>query len=248
MNVNNFYNERLAVIAGISDSDIEEPGSIPMNVYLQEAENLYNWCQDDKEKLIANGLDWAIVDDMPARILMLRETQSMWMTSDSRSNDARKMWVEKVPSARALQKDILRSLRFACRENQNTLQQIKRLGPGRKNSDMIQNLSDLAAQGRKCSDELKTINFDLSKLDKASKLANELAGYLAQFTNRKSAWSKNRKIRNQAYTHLKESVDSARLFGKFVFRMDDPRFSGYASSYSRSKNSRYKKNSKPALD
>ena len=113
MNVNNFYNERLAVIAGISDSDIEEPGSIPMNVYLQEAENLYNWCQDDKEKLIANGLDWALVEDMPARILMLRETQSIWMTSDSRSNAARKMWVEKAPSARELQKDIHHSLRFA---------------------------------------------------------------------------------------------------------------------------------------
>ena len=248
MNVNNFYNERLAVIAGISDSNIEEPGNIPMNVYLQEAENLYNWCLDDKDKLTANGLNWALVDDMPARILMLRETQSIWMTSDSRSNAARKMWVEKAPSARELQKDIHRSLRFACRENQTALQQIKRLARGRKNSDMIQNLSDLAAQGRKCSDDLKTINFDLSKLDKASQLANELAGYLAQFTNRKSAWSENRKIRNQAYTHLKESVDTARLFGKFVFRMDDPRFSGYASSYSRSKNSRHKKNSKPSLD
>ncbi len=196
----------------------------------------------------SNGLNWALVDDMPARILMLRETQSIWMTSDSRSNAARKMWVEKAPSARELQKDIHRSLRFACRENQTALQQIKRLARGRKNSDMIQNLSDLAAQGRKCSDDLKTINFDLSKLDKASQLANELAGYLAQFTNRKSAWSENRKIRNQAYTHLKESVDTARLFGKFVFRMDDPRFSGYASSYSRSKNSRHKKNSKPSLD
>jgi hypothetical protein len=227
MNVNNFYNERLAVIAGISDSDIEEPGSIPMNVYLQEAENLYNWCQDDKEKLIANGLDWALVEDMPARILMLRETQSMWMTSDSRSNTAREMWVEKAPFARELQKDILRSLRFACRENQNALQQIKRLGPGRKNSDMIQNLSDLAAQGRKCSDDLKTINFDLSKLVKASNLANELAGYLAHLQTGDLHGMKNRKNKKPGiYTHLKEAVDSARVFGKFVFRMDESRFSG----------------------
>lgn len=76
MSKTNFFESKLDVIRAIPDSGIIMPGSIPVSVYLQEAENLYNWCQLDKEKLVNGGLQWSIVDDMPARIDTLREAQA----------------------------------------------------------------------------------------------------------------------------------------------------------------------------
>jgi hypothetical protein len=68
MNNINHYSAKLSSIQTITHDRILIPGSIPVNVYLQESENLYNWCQPDKEKLTANGLNWSLVEDMPARI------------------------------------------------------------------------------------------------------------------------------------------------------------------------------------
>ena len=44
-------------IEAIANDKIKSPG-LPIDIFLQEAENLYHWCQDDKDKLAAASLDW----------------------------------------------------------------------------------------------------------------------------------------------------------------------------------------------
>ncbi len=92
MTTTDHYSEKISIIKSIADDKILVPGSIPVNVYLQEAENLYNWCQPDKERLTAQGLKWQIVEDMPARIDALREAQARWATSDSTDIETEKLW------------------------------------------------------------------------------------------------------------------------------------------------------------
>ena len=77
--------QKLEAIASIPDSGIVRPGNIPVTVYLQEARNLYNWCQADREALTANGLDWSFVDDIPAREAALRNAQSAWAAARRRN-------------------------------------------------------------------------------------------------------------------------------------------------------------------
>jgi hypothetical protein len=58
-----------------------------------------------------------------------------------------------------------------------------------------------------------------------------------------------KKIRDQAFTHLKEAVDYIGEFGKFVFRRNVDRLKGYRSNYSRMKKMRWKRrNNVPGLD
>ena len=38
------YNMKLDVIKGITDDQLKETGSIPIGIYIQEAEFLYTWC------------------------------------------------------------------------------------------------------------------------------------------------------------------------------------------------------------
>jgi hypothetical protein len=61
------YNMKIEVIKTITDDQIKLPNSIPIGIYIQEAEDLYRWCQDDKEELTAKGLDWTVVEDLPIR-------------------------------------------------------------------------------------------------------------------------------------------------------------------------------------
>ena len=57
------YNSKIEVIKAITDDQIKTPNSIPVEIYIQEAENLIAWCQEDKDQLVAKGLDWTVVED-----------------------------------------------------------------------------------------------------------------------------------------------------------------------------------------
>ncbi len=241
MNFNETFNERLTNSTDSGSKVASKKWSIPINVFIQEAENLYNWCQADKEKLIANGLDWSIVEDMPSRINKLREAEAVWLSTRFSHVKARKVWLEKAPYARAFQAELLRTIKFACRENNNALIRIKRLGICKKNSEMIQSLKNLAIIGREHSEDLLKIKYDLSKLDIASGLSEELGTVLAAATTEKTASCKLTAERDLACEILKEAVDITRKYGKFVFRKSDPRAKGYSSTFSKSRNSKYKK-------
>jgi hypothetical protein len=72
------YNMKIDVIKTIPDDQIKVPNSIPVKIYIQEAEYLYAWCQDDKEELKLKGLDWTLVEDLPVRCGALRVAESKW--------------------------------------------------------------------------------------------------------------------------------------------------------------------------
>lgn len=228
-----YYEQKLQVISSIPDSSILKPGNIPVTVYLQEARNLYNWSAADREILTANGLQWSFVDDIPAREGALREAQSRWIAARSSHEAAEKTWMKQAPVAVNLRDDILRSLKFASTRNLSMkvkLSAVKKTGtyPG-----MIQNLNDLSVIGKGDPDALKRINFDMAKLDTAAATASEMAALLGAVTTERAYCSHALKIRNQAYTHLKEAVDEIRSFGQFVFWNDPARLRGYKSEYAR---------------
>ena len=54
-------------IAAVSDDSVKLP-NMPVFEAVQEAENLFAWCQDDKASLTKAGLDCQLVDDLPFRV------------------------------------------------------------------------------------------------------------------------------------------------------------------------------------
>lgn len=229
------YSEKLSVIQSIKDDKIQPARGIPVSIYIQEAENLYNWCQPDREKLTANGLDWSLVDDMPARIDTLREAQSRWVTSDSNNIDIEREWDIKSPAAHAFRKELLRSLKFAFRNNPSALAKIKKFGEGDSNVAMIQSIRDISVFGTEHAGFLKTSRFDVTLLETAEAMSRELAALLGAVNSRRAFCSDILKIRNQAYTHLKEAVTELKNHANFVLWREPARIRGYASVYMRRK-------------
>ena len=66
------YKNKLAIITAIEE--VKSP-NIPVDVYLQEAEDLYHWSVEDKAKLIGADQDASLIEELPVRAGACREAQ-----------------------------------------------------------------------------------------------------------------------------------------------------------------------------
>jgi hypothetical protein len=243
MNITDYYSSKLAVITSIPDKDISKPVNIPVHIYAQEAELLKCWCHADKEKLIAGGLDWSLVEDLPARIDTLREAQSIWSASTDDIN-LKKKWREITTEARELRQLLLHHMRFIFRKNPAALAGIRKFSEGNSHIAIIQALYDIAIFGEDRIELLEAARFDITLLRRAADLSGEMASLYAVVTNTRRTPDKKLKIRNQAYTHLAEAVEEIRFHAKHIFWKNPAKLECYRSEYTRRKNRRYKQNCK----
>ncbi|MGD9899145.1 MAG: hypothetical protein AB7T22_08460 [Calditrichaceae bacterium] len=226
-------------IEAIPDEVTKSP-NMPMDVYLQEAENTYQWCQADKEKLIAAGLDWTLVEDLPTRTGATRQAESLWFTDRFNREEAERLWQEKSPAAYDLRDQLLHDFHFAYRKLPELASRVSKIAEGNSHADMIQDLNDLAELGKANSEPLTKISFDLTLLDTAAATSDEMAELLSLAATDRVDNNETRVTRDKAYTYLKEAMDDIRECGQYVFWRDDQRFKGYVSQYAK----RYNKNRK----
>jgi hypothetical protein len=227
------YNMKIEVIKGITDDQIKPPNSIPVKEYIQEAEHLYTWCQEDKEELMAKGLDWTLVEDLPIRCGALRRAQSNWRDERFSREEAEKIWLQESSKGYDFKNELVHHFRYAFRDDSSLILSVKDIFDNFTHSGMIRGLKDLSALGKANRDLLSKIGFDLTLLDLATIKADELeAKYEAGSWDRED-YCEAKKIRSQAFTHLKEAVDLIRQCGQYAFWRNAGRLKGYRSNYLR---------------
>jgi len=241
MSTNEDYLAKLDLIKAIAVDDVKSPAGVPVDAYLQEAENLFHWADDDRTDLEPIGLDWTLVDDIPIRCGALREAESIWNKMRFTRKDAEQAWKVQSPEAYELRNELLHQMRFAFRNDDNLMRKVNDIAEGGSHADMLQDLNDLSVLGKANPLLLTAIAFDLTLLDLAAQKADDLANLLGVVTGDRLQFDETRMIRDQAYTHLKAAVDEIRKFGQFVFYRDESRKRGYVSNYLRSKRAKSKK-------
>lgn len=225
------YDALEAVLTALPVDQVKIP-RIPVDVTVQEAEDLFVWATEDREALESKGMNWtATVEEIPARSGALRHAQALWMKERYTQEEALKQWSNQSPEAYTLRDDLLADLRFAYRKREDLLGRVSAIAEGSGNADMIQDLSDISVLGKANLEELSAINFDLTLLDTAATRSGELADLLAKSNGSRLDNTKAKEMRDKAHTYLKEVVDEVRDFGKYVFRKDPQRFKGYISRY-----------------
>jgi hypothetical protein len=110
---------------------------------------------------------------------------------------------------------------------------VRNISKGKSHDKMIRALNDLGVLGKKNLLLLGAVNFDMSLLDKAVQISNEMAKLLPDVNKERREHSELKKIRDQAYTHVKEAVDKIRSYGKYLFRDNKKRLRRYKSDYIR---------------
>jgi len=216
--------------------DVVKTPNIPVEVAIQEGEDLKVWAEDDKEKLAAAGLDWTLVESIPARAGACREAQSVWAKDYKSREEAEKEWIRNAPEGFTLRDSILHALRYAYRNDEGLLAKVAVIAEGATREDMIQDLNDLAVLGKANTALLQSINFDLAQLDLAAEKAATLSELLAGAKSETETTSEAYDLRNRAFTYLKQAVDEVRACGKYVFWNDAERLKGYRSEFFHRKN------------
>lgn len=214
----------------IPDEEVKAP-EMPVDVAVQENENLYYWCLDDKTELLAAGLPETTIDELPVRDGACRVAESLWKRERFTPQDAQKEWAERSPAAYELRDQLLHTFRYAFRNNEQLLGRVSAITDGTGDSDMIQDLSDLAALGEKNPEPLQLINFDLTLLETASATADELAVVLARANGEKEIDNEVKITRDRAYTYMKQAADEIKNCGRYVFWKNEARLKGYRNIY-----------------
>jgi len=228
-----YYEKKLEVIRAIEDDKIKTPHNIPVGTYIQEANGLYNYAREDKDALAVVGLPPELVDDLPIRLGALIQADNTWYKDQNTLKKNAREWKTRAPLAYNLRKRLLTDFRLAFQDYPEKMKAVRNIAKGKSHARMIQALNDLGVLGKKNIQLLEAINFDTSLLDKAVQISKEMAKLLSDVNKEKLEPSESKKIRDQAYTHLKEAVDKIRSYGKYLFRDNKSRLRGYKSDYIR---------------
>ncbi|MBL0684270.1 hypothetical protein [Aquimarina mytili] len=230
------YQTKLEILEALPKDLIKKP-DLPIDTAIQEAENRYVWAKQDADILVKQiNFDWiGCGEDLIVRAGALRYAQSLWEQERKSIGEAKKLWKEKALIALALRGELLAAFKYAYHNRNDLLSILKTISKGKKNTDVIQDLSDLSTLGANNTKELKVINFDINKLEKAALLSKEMATLLAKANAETLKNSTVKDIRNRAYIHLKEAMDALSRAGKYVFKDNPDRFKGYINQYYKKK-------------
>jgi hypothetical protein len=234
------YNRMLPEIQAIKPENVVTP-NMPVDVFVQEAENLYHWSFDDQAALIGGGLDRNLINLLPVRAGACREAQSLWIKERNIRKEAEQAWKEQAPAAYDLRNQLIHAFRYAFRKQEALLARVDEIAQGDSNSDMVQDLNDLSVLGKANLDLVTAVGISAEMLDNAAVVADNMGDILGATNGERQTDSEAMIIRDKAFTLLKMTVDEIRECGKFVFWRNPDRQKGYTSDYWQRKNA-----SKPA--
>jgi hypothetical protein len=226
------YEAKIKEIETVKEEDIVFSNHIPPEMYIQETEALLLWLETDKEAFIKANFNWKIVEEIPILIGALREAISRWTGQRFAKKETGRMWKEKSIELYQMRNSLLHEFRYAFRNNTSILNRVNAIAGSQAYAALIQDLNDLSYLGKNNPDELKSINFEMPQLEKAAILSHEMAVIYAASTIEGDC-SAAKKIRDQAFTLLKKSVDEICDCGQYIFWKDETRKKGYSSSYLR---------------
>lgn len=226
------YSAQLPNMMAIPSNQVKIP-TIPTDVAIQEAEDLYQTALKYKDELSSVGLTEATITQLTTRASALKEAQSLWQANYNTGQGAIKQWDELSPDGYALQRKLNLAFRYAYRNHSRILGRVREIADGSGDDDMIQDLNDYSVLGTENTAQLSAISFDLTQLDTAAELSKNLGTLLAQANGTKNSEHEYKNIRDRAFTLVKQSIDEIRECGKYVFA-DQPDIKKlFASDYAR---------------
>jgi len=232
MSTRDDFTQLKETIEAIDEKQVLIP-DIPVDVFNQEAEDLYQVALADKEKLLVRGLSEQSIMMLNTAAGACRYAEAEWNKERNAKQEAEREWKEKSLLAYNLHNDLLDEFAFAFRDDHSLLSALDRIKDGNGHADMIQDLMSLAVLGKENLEVLAQTNFDANLLDQAETEADEMADLLAMANGTKDEDNHAKITRDKAFTYLKGYVTEVRRYGKFVFRKNKEHAAKYASQYKR---------------
>lgn len=224
----------LNTIQSISRDNIITP-TVPIAIYLQEAENLAVWANDDLDQLSKVGISSAHIEDLKERIEACRIFQTEWIKLKNIKPTEQKLWEESRKLAIELRGELIFTYKYAFKDDKTALKEVKKIKKQNKTANLVATLHNLYRIGNKYPELLEKISFDFNQLKDLSQLAYKLKNQRSEFVAITPDKEKFKHLRNQSYTYLKHLIDEIKDAGKYVFAKNKERLQGYHSRYYKDK-------------
>jgi hypothetical protein len=224
----------LPILKAIPKKDIRRP-DMPVVQAIKEAEIMAEAAAQDNPTFVAVGLSKDEAALLAQAAGALRYSEAVLTAALGEIKDASKQWLEKEPQGYELRADILAAVSYALRSIPDASKSIKKIREGAGGFDMIQDLLALSELGKKYKEQLQKINFDLTKLDTAAELADQLGRVFSKaFIEKGSSGPKD--LRDRAFSYMRSIMSEILAVAEYVFRKDTSRLDYYYSSF---RSSRY---------
>jgi hypothetical protein len=211
------FNELKPAIDQMSETDTVTI-NMPFKHYLQECMIEYQRLCNHREFLEANHMDFTVVDTIPQLISACREILSQFSMINFPSPASRNAWEKGREEGEALLYDLKAAMDYAFQDYPELLSQVSVIRQGASNADFIQDLNDSSVLCRENRQLLEAIHYGMENVERASVLAKELSGLLAQSTLDKSNSPELRIDRDKCFTILKKNIDATIRQARFIYR------------------------------
>jgi hypothetical protein len=152
-----------------------------------------------------------------------------WVTSAD--PEALRLWKEASPNGYALQKYLLRHLRFVYRKDKELSKAAAHIREGRGHKDMILDLLALSILGKENPEPLAALPlFDAAKLDESRAEHDRLSDLLARSSIDPKEVAEAKQMLDRAYTYYKIAEDEVKEHGQFLFD-GTKRYQSYVSEF-----------------
>jgi len=230
MITDNTFTEWKPTLVAIPNNKIKKP-NIPIHIFCGEAEALSNTAHQDKDKLIAAGIDWTLVEGLLPLSHVLRYCQANWK-AEPKDKPSTIKWRESKSEAIQLRNEMLRHFNYAFHHHPDIKKQLLTIRQHNKQTDLIQDLKVLANIAETNAEQLDKISYEKAQSTRAIQLSNTLSQLLTK-TTLKSPETTSKEWRDRAYTLLKTRIASIRSCGQYIFWKDKKKYKMYTSMHSR---------------
>jgi len=224
------FNRLKPHLLSIKKNEVCNP-NMPVDTYIQEAQDTYYWCNIDRGELATAGLNLTLIDDILTRSEALQYCQSIWVQEHDKIVDNESQLKELSQLAFTLRNELVQFYHLTFLDNSKLLEQIDQASVGYTNTDLIHDLIRLVQIGRSNTEILKQAYLDLTILDIATTYAENLELLLDKLNEVKFTSKPTKEIRDRAFTYLKQAVDGIRATGQLIFWRNQEKAQHYSSAY-----------------
>lgn len=227
MNNQECLNQKRALLSAMPEEMLKHP-RVPLERFHQESEYLLKWCEADRSSLVAAGLDWTMVEDLPIRIGASRQARRDWLETLFLSRADASDWEAILPIASDFRERLIHSFFYAYRNQPVFLGQVKEIAKGDEETEMVNNFDYLITLARENPAPLHAVNFNFALVDDADFLLMKMSDIRNRAARETAPTVQAQyRMRAAAYTHLKEGIDTVRACGQYVFSRNANRLRGY---------------------
>ncbi len=221
---------------------------IPISIYLEEAEGIYEVLTRKLDEMENGGFDPAIAELYYRRIASARSAQSAMKLNATVKKMSQKHFKKLHAEAVLLREHILARFKMLVAQQPQHAILIEGISKNKRIGDTIQDLFELGKAGEHVAEDLKKMKVTATDLNRAKELGTTLGRIHAAANLDSQTHSAPRIIRDKAFTLLYESLQQIREWAKIIYKYNPQVKKLFFSKYLRAKEHRLKKTAKAPLE